>query len=63
MKNILSKSLDEYLKQGFSFPHARSLALNKVMGSDANDFINELNNPNNILAIAYLRNLALLSEK
>ncbi|NLW25502.1 MAG: nucleotidyltransferase [Clostridia bacterium] len=62
-EHSFQKSLDEYLKQGFSFPHARSLALNKVMGSDANDFINELNNPNNILAIAYLRNLALLSEK
>jgi len=47
--------LNIFLNAGNSFPKARSLTLEKLLGENAKNFLEELNNPNNILALAYLR--------
>lgn len=48
-----------YLDQGLSFPISRSKALNKYLPSDINASI-IVSNPNNILAIEYLKSLEIL---
>lgn len=54
---ILQKSL----RDGVSFPAARSMALTACMGENLADH-NLLSSPNNILAIEYLKSLKLLSS-
>lgn len=44
--------LRQSLQQGFSYPRARSLALEKLLGKGAGEI---WSNPNNVLALAYLR--------
>ncbi|SDB20132.1 tRNA(Met) cytidine acetate ligase [Eubacterium oxidoreducens] len=46
--------LKEHLKNGLSFPLARQKALNQMIGEDISSYINE---PNNLLALEYLRAL------
>jgi len=47
--------LKTFLKQGRSYPAARSQALQAFLGSDAGDYKRLLSQPNNILALEYLR--------
>ncbi len=52
-----SASLNAYLKQGYSYPHARSKALSDYI-SDASDALHQtLNSPNNILGVEYIKAL------
>lgn len=54
--------LKEELKQGVSFPKAREQALIKYLNDDVR-YQNILNNPNNILAVEYLKALKQLKSK
>lgn len=54
--------LKEELKQGVSFPKAREQALIKYLNDDVR-YKNILNNPNNILAVEYLKALKQLKSK
>lgn len=53
--------LEENLKLGYSYPKAREITLKKIIKNNNLD-IEDLNNPNNILAIAYLRILKSLNS-
>lgn len=52
-------SLKKYLDQGLSYPQARNLALESL----GNQNLKDLANPNNILAIAYLRSLQMIRSQ
>lgn len=56
-KEIVSKSIDELLKSGLSYPTAREKVLSKVLGDEAQKVLKD---PNNILGIEYLKNQTLL---
>lgn len=49
------EKLQEYLKQGASYPHARQEALSACMGSENDALL--LSDPNNILGVEYLKAL------
>ncbi len=53
--------LQDYLKQGFTFPLARQYALRDYLYSDEFDGI--LSSPNNILGVEYLKSLYRLNSK
>ena len=52
-----SASLDRYLRQGVSYPTARSNALSDYLGDSSDSLKNVLNCPNNILGIEYIKAL------
>ena len=52
-------ALNDYLKDGYSFPKARSLALGEELGEQ---YLEIISTPNNILAIEYLSALAKLDS-
>ncbi|KJS18951.1 MAG: hypothetical protein VR72_20955 [Clostridiaceae bacterium BRH_c20a] len=58
---IFSETLESFLKLGYSYPKARTLTLQQQFTEISID-INELNNPNNVLALAYLRVLDQLNS-
>ena len=61
----ISSSIKEYLKEGITYPHARSKALLthcNFTSSDGTNFEELLNSPNNILGIEYIKALKLLSS-
>ncbi|SMB93580.1 Predicted nucleotidyltransferase [Desulfonispora thiosulfatigenes DSM 11270] len=61
-EDALYKSvLHDFLGAGFSYPKARILTLEKVLDLK-NDDLRELDNPNNILALAYLQVLDILKN-
>jgi len=51
--------LKNYLAQGLSFPSARAKAVHTILGSEIDDLDSILLQPNNILALEYLRALHL----
>lgn len=53
------KSLAKYLDQGLSYPQARNMALESLGYQN----LKGLENPNNILAIAYLRSLQMIQSQ
>ncbi|MDK2822180.1 MAG: hypothetical protein PWQ67_1226 [Clostridia bacterium] len=57
------KNLEKYLDLGYSYPKSRSLTLQTILNTPENDFINDLDKPNNILALAYLQVLESLNSK
>ncbi|KJS81487.1 MAG: hypothetical protein JM58_17000 [Peptococcaceae bacterium BICA1-8] len=61
--DIFSETLDYFLKSGYSYPKARTLTLEQHFnGTEVSLDIGELNNPNNVLAVAYLRALDQLNS-
>ncbi|MFZ7104496.1 MAG: nucleotidyltransferase [Peptococcaceae bacterium] len=52
--HFFSKTLAENLKLGLSYPKAREVTLNKIFAKEGQQ-MKDLHNPNNILALAYLR--------
>ncbi len=56
-----SAALNNYLRQGVSYPTARSKALSDYLGASSDSLTNILNSPNNILGIEYIK--ALLQRK
>ncbi len=54
-----SDLIGAYLKEGYSFPKARSLALSKfsIENPDCADIANILEKPNNVLGISYIQSL------
>lgn len=62
---IYSELLNANLKQGFSYPKANALALEKFFENDnwvTKKEIEEISNSNNILGIEYLKNISLLNS-
>ncbi len=62
LSNILNKESENFkqvlkdeLKKGYSYPKSRQIAFEKIEKAYNIDFSNILNNPNNILAIEYLK--------
>lgn len=61
---IYRQLLEKYLLEGYSFPKARNLALNKSLKNKVKlETLTSLNNPNNILAISYLQILETLNSQ
>lgn len=48
----LNGKIKQELKKGFSYPKARSIAIQKATGSNLNSILNQ---PNNILAVEYIK--------
>lgn len=58
------KTVKQEMKKGNSYPKAREIAIKKYFGeSDNSDYAEILNNPNNILAIEYLKALIKTNSK
>jgi len=60
---LFSKTLEFFLKSGYSYPKSRTLTLEQQLNAlEITIDIGELNNPNNVLALAYLRVLDQLNS-
>lgn len=57
-----NSEINNFIKSGISYPKARHMAIKKYFHKDANKICQVLENPNNILAIEYLKALKLLKS-
>lgn len=57
-----NSEINNFIKSGISYPKARHMAIKKYLHKDADKICQVLENPNNILAIEYLKALKLLKS-